>query len=250
MNGAPNLSILDGWWQEGYGSANGWAIGEEREYKDTETQDEADALSLYSILEDEVVPEYYARRADWLERMRRAIASCGPQFSMRRMLAEYTKTLYAPAMNSSRAYRENQGETAHQVSQWKRQVRDAWPSVHVAVPELPPAHAKIGDAISFEAQVWPGKLPLDDLAVELVTLPNGGVEGSPQPAASCTFALQLRASSGQEQHGSEQFIADESVLFQGTFVPDETGKYSFGVRVRPHHAALIHPLEMGLSAWA
>ena len=250
MNGAPNLSILDGWWREGYNSENGWAIGEEREYKDVDTQDEADALSLYSILEDEVVPEYYTRRADWLRRMRRAIATCGPQFSMRRMLAGYTRSLYVPAMNSNRVYRDNQGETAHQVSLWKRHVRNAWTSVHVAVPELPPAQAEIGDSVAFEAQVWPGRLSVGDLAVELVTLPDGGAEGSPQPVTSRTFAMQVRASSSEGQHESEQFMSDESVLYCGTFVPEETGKYSFGVRVRPHHPALIHQLEMGLSAWA
>ena len=250
MNGAPNLSILDGWWREGYNSENGWAIGEEREYKDVDTQDEADSLSLYSILEDEVVLEYYTRRADWLRRMRRAIATCGPQFSMRRMLAGYTRSLYVPAMNSNRVYRDNQGETAHQVSLWKRHVRNAWTSVHVAVPELPPAQAEIGDSVAFEAQVWPGRLPVDDLAVEVVTLPDGGAEGSTQPVTSRAFAMQVRPSSSEGQHESEQFMSDESVLYHGTFVPEETGKYSFGVRVRPHHPALIHPLEMGLSAWA
>ena len=250
MNGAPNLSILDGWWREGYNSENGWAIGEEREYKDVDTQDEADALSLYSILEDEVVPEYYTRRADWLRRMRRAIATCGPQFSMRRMLAGYTRSLYVPAMNSNNAYRENHGETALQVSLWKRHVRNAWSSVHVAVPELPPAQAEIGDSVAFEAQVWSGRLPVDDLAVEVVTLPDGGAEGSTQPVTSRAFAMQVRPSSSEGQHESEQFMSDESVLYHGTFVPEETGKYSFGVRVRPHHPALIHPLEMGLSVWA
>lgn len=254
MNGAPNLSILDGWWREGYDTFNGWAIGEEREYKDQETQDEADALSLYSILEDEVVPEYYTRRKEWLQRMRQAIATCGPQFSMRRMVADYTSALYVPAMASSWAYRQNEGEVGRRVSSWKRKVRDGWHTVHVEVQGLPPAQAKIGEPVEFAAQVWPGRLTADDFAVELVTVPAteepdvaGSAAGPSSALAKQTTALQI-ASRGQLESGHHP--PETSISYCGAFVPQETGKYSFGVRVRPEHPALIHPLEMGLSVWA
>ena len=254
INGAPNFSVLDGWWREGYDAENGWAIGEEREYKDEETQDEADALSLYTILEDEIVPEYYDHRSIWTARMRKAIGSCGPQFSMRRMLVEYTQSFYVPAMSSSRSYRENFGESARNLSHWKQYVRNEWQTVSVAVPELPPPQAMTGDPIEIEAQVWPGRLSASDIAVELVTFaaPAGEEAAAPyseeqQPVALQSFAMEaVKPMSQVPGHDAH----DHSIRYRGKFVPEETGKYSIGVRARPHHPALIHPLELGLSVWA
>jgi len=254
INGAPNFSILDGWWREGYNVDNGWAIGEEREYKDEETQDEADALSLYSILEEEIVPEFYDHPAAWTERMRRAIKSCGPQFSMRRMLTEYTRSLYVPAMDSSRTYRVDFGESARRLSHWKQHIRNEWQTVFVAVAEHPPAQAKTGDLIEIEAQVWPGRLSASDIAVELVTF---AAEDSDE---SIVQAAEQRQHVAMQSHTMQAVLSnsrepghdphDNSIRYRGAFVPEETGKYSFGVRARPHHPDLIHPLELGLSSWA
>ncbi|MCU0493060.1 MAG: alpha-glucan family phosphorylase [Chloroflexaceae bacterium] len=103
LNGAPNLSILDGWWPEAYNGKNGWAIGEEKEYSNTDEQDWHDSQSLYSLLENDVVPAYYDSRdsngvsARWLDYCKEAIATVAPQFSMRRMLAEYMSQMYMPA---------------------------------------------------------------------------------------------------------------------------------------------------------
>ncbi len=103
INGVPNLSILDGWWVEGYNGANGWAIGDGQERENEDEQDWADVTSLYQILEDEVVPLYYDRDRDniprgWIDMMREAISSNAPAFSMRRMLIDYAEQLYVPAM--------------------------------------------------------------------------------------------------------------------------------------------------------
>lgn len=102
LNGVPNASILDGWWPEAYNGRNGWAIGEEREYSNQEEQDWNDAQSLYQILENEIAPAFYDRDANgipqrWIEICKEAIVTCAPQFSMRRMLAEYTNMFYIPA---------------------------------------------------------------------------------------------------------------------------------------------------------
>lgn len=105
LNGVPNLSILDGWWVEGYNGANGWAIGENRNYDSHEEQDASDAESLYRLLEEEIVPLYYDRDHDgvprgWVEVMREAMRSNAAMFSMRRMVKEYTDLLYVPAIQS------------------------------------------------------------------------------------------------------------------------------------------------------
>lgn len=101
LNGIPNLSILDGWWPEAYDGSNGWAIGEEREYDNTDHQDWEDAQHLYHLLENEVAPAYYDRDANgvsarWVTLAKNAIATVAPQFSTQRMLKEYVNRLYLP----------------------------------------------------------------------------------------------------------------------------------------------------------
>lgn len=103
LNGIPNLSIMDGWWAEGYNGANGWAIGGGEEFSGQDDQDRADANSLYQLLEDEIVPLFYDRDRDevprgWVEIMREAIRSNAPRYSMMRMVKEYTTELYIPAL--------------------------------------------------------------------------------------------------------------------------------------------------------
>jgi starch phosphorylase len=104
VNGVANLSVLDGWWVEGFNGANGWAIGDDVEYDDPDDQDLADANSLYSLLEEEIVPLYYERDRDnvprgWVALMRESMRSNAPRFSTRRMLKEYA-SLYVNALNS------------------------------------------------------------------------------------------------------------------------------------------------------
>jgi starch phosphorylase len=101
INGVVNLSVLDGWWDEGWTGENGWAIGDRTLNPDEGAQDWADAMDLYRLLETEVVPLYYDVDGDvpvgWVELMRRAIASTIWRFSTTRMLQEYTERLYLPA---------------------------------------------------------------------------------------------------------------------------------------------------------
>ena len=102
QNGVPNVSVLDGWWDEGFAEDNGWAIGGRETDPDESAQDWADSQDLYRILEEEILPRYYARDAndippDWLAVMRRAMATSLWQFSTTRMLREYTERLYLPA---------------------------------------------------------------------------------------------------------------------------------------------------------
>jgi starch phosphorylase len=107
MNGVLNFSILDGWWREGYNGKNGWAIGADVDYEDPDRQDAEDAKSLYDLLENEIVPLYYQTRSsdnlpgEWIARVKEAIRTIGPQFSMRRMVREYLDRLYLPELTSS-----------------------------------------------------------------------------------------------------------------------------------------------------
>ena len=102
LNGVLNFSVLDGWWREGYNGSNGWAIGDETDYADPDYQDEMDSNSLYDTLENEIIPLYYSSRSadglpsEWIERMKESIRTLAPQFSIQRMIKEYTQRLYFP----------------------------------------------------------------------------------------------------------------------------------------------------------
>ncbi len=104
MNGVLNFSVLDGWWREAYNGRNGWAIGDDRDPV-SQGQDKADADDLYATLENEIIPMYYGERsgdsipAEWMKRMKETLRTVTPQFSTRRMLKEYLKNLYLPAMD-------------------------------------------------------------------------------------------------------------------------------------------------------
>ena len=102
LNGVPNLSVLDGWWQEGYDGANGWAITASTDLTDWQAQDASDAEQLYRILEQDVVPLYYMRDRDgvprgWIQVVKDAIRTTAPRFCARRMVKDYMDRMYAPA---------------------------------------------------------------------------------------------------------------------------------------------------------
>lgn len=106
INGVLNLSVLDGWWAEGYNGFNGWAIGTHEQLDDPHAQDRADAESLYRLIEEEVVPLYYRRDSDnvprgWIQIVKEAIRTAAPAFSTRRMIKEYTEQMYVPAARNA-----------------------------------------------------------------------------------------------------------------------------------------------------
>ena len=101
LNGVLNLSVMDGWWVEGYNEKNGWAFGYDHDIGDAGRQDNEDALALYTMLQDEIVPLFYDRNDNgvpvgWVERMKESMASCGGRFSAHRMVADYTELAYVP----------------------------------------------------------------------------------------------------------------------------------------------------------
>jgi starch phosphorylase len=245
LNGVPNFSVLDGWWVEGYNGENGWAIGEEREYKDEATQDEADALHLYQTLEEEIIPLYYERDGNgaplgWVDKMKNAIRSCAPAFSMQRMVKEYTHCYYLPAAGNAVRFRTGDYALARDLAAWKAQVRQRWHGVHIeaglrgAVGGAQ-AQAQVGEAIHLDGRVWPNGLTREDIAAEIVAGVQDRRGELPDPQVA---PMQL---SGEE---------NSALLYQGAFTPKDAGVLGVGVRARPSHPALVHPYELGLSKWA
>ena len=135
INGVVNFSILDGWWAEGYNRKNGWAIGTNEEYDSYEEQDRADSESIYSILENVIIPTYYEKdkngiSLEWMKLMKESIISTGGEFSTSRMVVDYTNKLYMPLINLSREYFNNI-ETVEQYDSWKKSMYTNWEDISI-----------------------------------------------------------------------------------------------------------------------
>lgn len=240
LNGLPNCSILDGWWAEGYNGQNGWALGEEREYHDSEAQDEADSLSLYRALEEEIIPLYYDRGADgiphgWVSTMREAIRTCAPMFSMRRMVKDYTTRFYVPEMQQGMQIERNHYEPARTLAAWKEKVRQAWPGLELYAEGRRDGQLSLGEGVDMRAWVRANNLRPEDLTVEMVY----GEAREDQVATQ--HALQM------------DYIKQEldgSLRYELRLQPPESGSIAYGVRVLPNHPALGNKHEMGLMRWA
>lgn len=241
LSGAPNFSVLDGWWVEGFDGSNGWAIGEERAYKDEATQDAADAMSLYATLEEIIVPLYYADRdaegvpTAWVREMKNAIRTCTPQFSTMRMVKEYTERFYLPAASTGIEYAGDRYRVAREMAQWKQQMRQRWGQVAVQAMTPGEVQLTVGEMVTLGARVWLNGLSEGDAAVEIVAgvLSAGGELIDPQ-----VTPMQVQ--------GWENGAA----LYQGTLKPAASGQFAIGIRARPDRNALIHPNELGIASWA
>ena len=239
LNGIPNCSILDGWWAEGYTPGNGWAIGEEREYQDAETQNAADADALYETLEKDVIPLYYDRDASgipvgWIDVMRSAIKVCAPRFSMRRQVKDYTNQLYVPAGQRSMSFCDDTYALAQEQSNWSKQVFSAWSAVTVEVQGPRDTQFPIGARLDVSATVHSGGLDADDLVAELVVGRdrNGEIE-----------ELEFVALQATKQGG-------DTLHYAGGIEVRHGGSIVYGVRVLPTHATLSNKYELGLVKWA
>ena len=136
MNGGINLSVLDGWWDEGYDGTNGWAIKPASDRIEQAARDLDEAHTLYEILQDHMLPLYYAREGlthspGWVRMAKRAMTTILPRFNAERMLTDYLTKFYGPAAQRGRAYQDAQCATAGEIARWKERVRAAWPSVSI-----------------------------------------------------------------------------------------------------------------------
>jgi starch phosphorylase len=241
LNGVPNCSIIDGWWEEGFNGANGWAIGEQREYVDEETRDETDAQALYATLEESIIPSYYDARHDdvphiWTAIMKEAIRTLAPAFSMRRMLKDYTEQLYQPALRLGQRMDADHFHLARDLADWKRRVAAAWDGVALRAVGPLEGQVAIGQTTPVEAFVRLGALAPEDVEVALVAaLDEGGT-------LRALHATPMRPDAHAGAHGERRYQAE--------LASDANGSLVYGVRVRPSHPGLAHPFEMGLARWA
>lgn len=241
MNGVLNLSILDGWWPEGYDGANGWAIGSGRTFKDDARSDAADADALYDLLEREVVPLYYQRDdagvpAAWMGRAADAIASVTPRFNASRMVKQYVERYYAPASERGAVLAANEHEGAKKLAAWKGRVSRLWPKVELTAQPLVERRAHMGDAVEVSATLSLGGLSLSEVVVEAVY--------GPEPAGLETRLEKVRMTPEPAQNDSGP------VRFSAVFQPLLSGRLVYGVRAYPVNELLASPFDVRAITWA
>ncbi|MHC4341076.1 MAG: alpha-glucan family phosphorylase, partial [Planctomycetota bacterium] len=244
LNGALHLSVLDGWWCEGYDGENGWAIGEGREYDSPELQAEHDSRSLYGLLETDILPLYFKRDAQglplgWLKRVKRALATVPRQFTTHRMVADYVHLAYAPLGEHARALSAEEFAGARAKAERLAHLRDAWQEVRiedVSVTDLTRGSIGIGEVFEVRARVHLGSLPADDLTVELYVGPVDPAGKLRKPVV-----IQLLPDGEAEDGGA---------LFSGAYLPSGAGTFRYGVRVRPAVDSFEDAVHLGLVCWA
>ena len=178
MNGVVNLSVLDGWWLEGYREGAGWALTEKRTYENQAYQDQLDAATIYSLLENEIMPTYYARNAkgyspSWIQVIKNSIARIAPHYTMKRQLDDYYTKFYTPMAARSKKLQANNNALAKEIALWKEAVAERWDSIRVVSAEkgdaLISGHIEAGT--KYDINIVVDEAGLDNaIGIELVTL--------------------------------------------------------------------------------
>lgn len=224
MSGVLNFSVLDGWFDEAYENSGGWAIGERVPY--SEDQDETHASSIYSTLENEIVPLFYDRGDDelpekWLDRVKKCLAYITPRFGCGRMLAEYMSTLYQPAHKLWIDVSGKNFEAARQRSMWETRIRERWDQIRFLGSDEGPGDSVVsGSSVTIKAMLDLAGLAPEEVRVEAVVGQIGLTGGLCQ-----TEAIPLRP---VEQKG-------EGYLFANEYTVQQTGRAGYSVRVTPNH---------------
>jgi len=238
MNGVINLSILDGWWDEGYDGQNGWAIKPASPQLDQHRRDREEARTLYELLQDNVVPLYYKRAeggysAEWIRIAKRSMASLLPRYDASRMLGEYVSKFYLPAVRQGHRYIAEGYAAAKTMATWKARVNAAWPGVTIRRLDTPKARIQFGETMPIEVAVKLNGLSTNDVCVELL-LSRVVRDGAP---LEHSHELAAAGADGAEQR------------YRIDLKPGLSGRLDYRIRIYPRHELLTHPFEMGLSTW-
>jgi starch phosphorylase len=237
LNGALNCSILDGWWDECYQPGNGWVIESAEDDPDLERRDQRECASLFSVLEERVIPTFYDHVTGglprvWIEMVQEAWATLGPRVTATRMLRDYTTQLYEPAAADSRAMAADGGVLARELAEWRKRVTASWPSVHITSLDVDISASDTGAIRPVTVSVAADGPAPTDLRVDVLhgtVGPDG--EFHPEPA---TVALQPSGDG----------------TYTGELVLQAPGSYGVAARVIPVHPALATPYDLGLATWA
>jgi starch phosphorylase len=224
MNGVLNFSVLDGWFDEAYEISGGWAIGDRETYSDD--QDAIHASSIYYLLENEIVPMFYAQTesvssSEWVKRMKECMINLTPRFDARRMVHQYAEELYDPADRNWKQMAACNFEEARKRAHWSARVREIWPQVNfVDMGPAPSGPVTSGKPVSVRTKIRLAGLQPNDVRVECVIGRIGASGGLEE-----TEVVVL------QNNGTEGDIA----VYEKDIVPAQTGRLGYAVRVTPNH---------------
>jgi len=236
INGAINLSVLDGWWGEGFNGENGWAITPRAE---EEGHNEQEAEDLLDILEFEVMPLYYAHSGQgysqrWVQLSKASMQSTIPRFNAQRMVLDYMRKFYCPAKRQWEKLSADQGNNARRLAAWKQRIRKCWPGVSIHLAEQPRSQTLHGEPIFLRLRVVLNGLEREDIAVECLL---GAIEDDGR------FQMRQKIPLGSTSTGGDE------AEFTLELFPEMSGLLHYQLRIYPWNSLLSHPFETGMMLW-
>ena len=243
MNGVLNFSVLDGWWYEGYKEGAGWALTDKKTYDNQEYQDELDATTIYSMLENEIVPLYYARNSngyshEWVQYIKKSMAVIAPKCTTKRMMDDYFDRFYNKLAERSKLLHANDYEKAKEIVAWKEATAANWNSFEVIKFDFNSNHdININNSNNkvYATVVIDRKDLTCNLAVECVVVDHDNMNTTPQFVESYEFDLV-------KTEGSIQYYETSKRL-------NDPGTHQYGLRIYPKNSDLPHRMDFAYMRW-
>ncbi|MBD2532363.1 alpha-glucan family phosphorylase [Nostoc flagelliforme FACHB-838] len=243
MNGLPNLSVLDGWWDEADYVRTGWAIGHGENYDDPNYQDEVEANALYELLEKEVVPLFYEHRDSdglprpWVAKMKDAIRLNCPFFNTARMVGEYAQRAYFPASDRYHTLTVDNYAPAKELAAWKEKLGKHWFNIKIKDIDVSAASdIEVNQTVAVKAKVDLATLTNDDVQVELY---QGAIDANGDIVNAVPVVMDYQGEDGQQLS-----------IYTGNITYTASGLQGLSLRVLPKNQYLANPYEPRLIAWA
>lgn len=244
MNGLPNVSILDGWWDEADYVQTGWPIGHGEEYDDPDYQDEVEANALYELLEQEVVPLFYDRDPEdlprgWIAKMKNAIQLNCPRFNTARMLSEYALRGYFQLSDRYYEMTANGYAAAKELAHWQVHLFEHWYDIKVESIDISEsADIQVEQVVGVKARINLGVLQPEDVQVQLYLGPVTA-DGEISEGRPITMDYQ-----GKDPNHAGTSVYTHNIAYS------RSGLQGLSLRILPHHDYLSSPYETGLTLWA
>jgi starch phosphorylase len=242
-NGVLNLSVLDGWWDEGYAPKYGWAIGSGEVDSNQELQDVTESQALYNLLEHQVAPAFYNRTSDgipvvWCEMMRNSMRDLVPRFSSHRMVTDYFERFYRQSSVRFNALTSNNFAKATEQAAWCNKLMTSWNEISVLELQSDPGQTRtVGQSVNLKARIALGNvLKPEDVTVDAYF---GSIDHQGEFSNRETLIMSPVSTEGANVH-----------VYEGQIPCDQPGRFGFTVRVTPSRDKLGNPFVLGLVTWA
>lgn len=240
MNGVVNLSVLDGWWVEGYRKGAGWALPEKRTYQNQEYQDKLDAATIYSLLENEITPLFFNKTkgktysADWVKVVKNSIATIAPHYTMKRQLDDYYSKFYDKQAERSAKLHANDNRLAKEIALWKETVAERWDSINIIDSNFDALNNAVTGKVTTLTFTIDEQGLQDAVGLELVVLNN-----TPVDDVNIHKVLPFK------------IVKTEGNLytFQLDFDASDAGAFKCAVRMYPKNSLLPHRQDFAYVEW-